>query len=71
MKPPAPPAPPNHSVPVGHAHSGPLCFDCKMPMQLFNELTDGGKVIARSYICHCGGRVKYHNEHAGQSGRPA
>jgi hypothetical protein len=69
MKPSVPPAPPNHAVAKGHANTGPLCFDCKMPMQLFNEIKNSGKVIARSYVCHCGGRLHYVNEHSGQAGR--
>jgi hypothetical protein len=69
MKPEAPPAPPNHNVATKHANTGPLCFECHRPMQLFNERIESGKLILRSYVCHCGGRLKYHNEHAGQGGR--
>jgi hypothetical protein len=70
MKPEAPPAPPNYAVATEQANTGPNCVHCGKPMQLFNEMLDSEKVILRSYICHCGGRLKYHNEHAGQAGRP-
>jgi hypothetical protein len=71
MKPPAPPAPPNHSVPVGHAHTGPKCPECGQPTQLADTISHGGKEVASRYVCFCGGILRHYNFHVGQGGSPA
>ena len=40
-----------------------LCWHCHKPMQLAEEIVKGNEVVARRFICNCGGVLRHYTWH--------